>query len=203
VISRFALAGLLAVLGVAGVIALAVLALSGGADPPPGPVESAGAATLSHAERLQRAAASAGCMLANPPDEGNEHVTRALEPADYHTNPPTSGSHSPQWASDGVYKPGRTPPLGTVVHTLEHGRIDVQYRRGTPRATITALVGLYRQLEDGHHLLVFENRTGMRYAVAATAWDHLLGCPAMNVHVLAAIKEFRDTYIDKGPEIVP
>ena len=40
-------------------------------------------------------------------------------------------------------------------------------------------------------------------AVAATAWDHLLGCPRMNEQVFDAVRAFRNTYVDKGPEIVP
>jgi hypothetical protein len=43
----------------------------------------------------------------------------------------------------------------------------------------------------------------MPFAVAATAWDHQLGCPTMNDKVFDAIRAFRTDYIDKGPEIVP
>ena len=43
----------------------------------------------------------------------------------------------------------------------------------------------------------------MPYAVAATAWDHVLGCPMMNERVFDAVRAFRNTYVDKGPETVP
>jgi hypothetical protein len=52
-------------------------------------------------------------------------------------------------------------------------------------------------------MLLFENTTHMPYAVAATAWGHLLGCPQMNDRVFDALRTFRAAYIDKGPEIVP
>ena len=39
----------------------------------------------------------------------------------------------------------------------------------------------------------------MPFAVAATAWDHQLGCPTMNPKVFDAIRAFRTEYIDKGP----
>ena len=43
----------------------------------------------------------------------------------------------------------------------------------------------------------------MPYAVAATAWTHLLGCPKMNDKVFDAIRAFRLAYVDKGPEFIP
>ena len=54
-------------------------------------------------------------------------------------------------------------------------------------------------MDGGYHLLLFENGTNMPFAVAATAWDHQLGCPTMNPQVFDAIRAFRDEYIDKGP----
>ena len=89
------------------------------------------------------------------------------------------------------------------MHTLEHGRIDIQYKPGTPATTVAQLETLYNEMDGGHHLLLFENTTKMPFAVAATAWDHQLGCPTMNDKVFDAIRAFRTQYIDKGPEIVP
>ena len=43
----------------------------------------------------------------------------------------------------------------------------------------------------------------MPFAVAATAWDHQLGCTTMNPKVFDALRTFRDEHIDKGPEVVP
>ncbi len=43
----------------------------------------------------------------------------------------------------------------------------------------------------------------MPYAVAATAWGNMLGCPTMNDKVFDAIRTFKASHIDKGPEIVP
>ena len=52
-------------------------------------------------------------------------------------------------------------------------------------------------------MLLFQNTTNMPYQVAATAWTHSLTCPTMNDRVFDAIRTFRATYIDKGPEKVP
>jgi hypothetical protein len=102
-----------------------------------------------------------------------------------------------------VYPSGSTPPLGELVHTLEHGRIDVQYKPGTPQETVDQLNALLADMNEGYHLLLFENQTNMTAAVAATAWGHSLTCPEMNDQVFDAIRTFRNEYIDKGPEQVP
>ena len=90
-----------------------------------------------------------------------------------------------------------------LVHTLEHGRIDVQYKPGTPKRTVAQLEALLSEESGGYHMLLFQNTTHMRYQVAATAWGQLLGCPKMNDKVFDALRTFHDTYIDKGPERVP
>ena len=139
----------------------------------------------------------------HPAIEGAQHEERTFTEADYKTNPPTSGNHFPEWADDGVYPTGSTPPLGELVHTLEHGRIDVQYKPGTPTETVDQLNALLAETNDGYHMLLFENQTNMDAAVAATAWGHSLTCPEMNDKVFDAIRTFRNEYIDQGPENVP
>ena len=52
-------------------------------------------------------------------------------------------------------------------------------------------------------MLLYENTTGMKPQVAATAWTHSLDCPSMNDKTFDAIRTFRARYIDKGPETVP
>ena len=151
----------------------------------------------------EEAAKAAGCKLANPAFEGATHEEKDFKPSDYKTNPPTSGNHNPDWYDDGVYEPGTTPRLGMLVHTLEHGRIDIQYKPGTPAKTVDRLEALVNEMNEGYHLLLFQNTTGMEPAVAATAWTHSLTCPRMNDKVFDAIRTFRARYIDKGPETVP
>ena len=91
-----------------------------------------------------------------------------------------------------------------LVHTLEHGRIDVQYKKGTPAADVAQARGAARRAERRlpHAALREHDRTWTR-AVAATAWTHSLTCPEMNDKVFDAIRTFRARYIDKGPETVP
>ena len=152
---------------------------------------------------LAAAAKAAGCKLSSPPIEGRNHETKDFTEADYKTNPPTSGNHYPEWYQDGVYEPGGTPNLGMLVHTLEHGRIDVQYKPGTPAETVAKLEQLLAEQSDGYHMLLFQNTTNMAAQIAATAWGQSLTCPEFNDQVFDAIRTFRQRYIDKGPESVP
>ena len=154
-------------------------------------------------ERLDNAAQAAGCELRSPRNEGVAHEAREFTAADYRSNPPTSGTHFPEWAADGVYEPGTTPPLGTLVHALEHGRVQLQYAEDAAPETPARLRLLVDELEGGYHLLLYQNRTAMPYAVAATAWDQLIGCPTMNEQVFDALRAFRNAFVDKGPEVVP
>src|SRR3954468_13363656 len=180
------------------------LGVFGGGDEETADVPTGGADIPAQQEAdLKKAAAAAGCKLVDAPNEGAAHEEKEFKPSDYKQNPPTSGNHFPQWYEDGVYQPGDTPELGKLVHTLEHGRIDIQYKKGTDATTRAQLETLVNEMDGGHHLLLFENGTNMPYAVAATAWDHQLGCPTMNPKVFDAIRAFRTEYIDKGPEIVP
>ena len=89
------------------------------------------------------------------------------------------------------------------MHTLEHGRIEVQYAPGTPKETVTQLEALLGEEQDGYHMLLFQNTTGMDAAVAATAWGHSLTCPKLDDTTWDALRTFRTSYIDKGPESVP
>jgi hypothetical protein len=151
---------------------------------------------------LEPAAKDAGCKLVHAKDEGAGHESRPFTAADYGSNPPTSGAHDPTPAEDGIYDPGDTPGLGNLVHALEHGRVEVQYRSGTDPQTIKQLEALVAE-NDGYHMLLYENTTDMPFAVAATAWTQLLGCPRMNDKVFDALRTFRDRYVDQGPEQVP
>jgi hypothetical protein len=201
-----------AVLGLAVIVGVVVLAIgvlggkSGGSGNASSPSERAAASGVKLPQQqvsdIDAAAKGAGCVLQHPAIEGRGHSTKKFTAADYKTNPPTSGAHYPEWYQDGIYAPGDVPNLGMLVHTLEHGRIDVQYKPGTATRTVQGLEALLAEQDDGYHMLLFQNTTNMPYAVSATAWGQLLGCPAMNDKVYDALRTFRERYIDKGPEQV-
>jgi hypothetical protein len=200
--------GAAGVLVVAAIVALAVVALAGGGDDGGGGGGDGGSgATVSYPDDppaipqarefdLKKAAQAAGCKLQNPRNEGATHVT---SPVKYKANPPTSGNHHPNPAQDGAYE--SNPGTEHLVHALEHGRIEIQFRPNAPQRVIDQLKALYD--EDTYHTILLPNGTKMPFLVAATAWDHSLGCTQMNDRVFDAIRSFKDTYRDKGPEFVP
>ena len=148
---------------------------------------------------LFAAAKGAGCVVKTFPNEGREHITT---PGTYKTNPPTSGNHNPVPAEDGDYSGRASPAKENFVHTLEHGRVEFQYKPGTSPAVIGQMRTLFGE-GGAYHSLLFENNTGMPYQVAATAWTHLLGCPKVNAQTWDAMRAFRQRYTDQAPEQIP
>ena len=195
--------GLAAVALVAVVVVVFVVGLGGDDDPATRCRPAQAGIPAQQESDLKKAAAAAGCKLVDAENEGAGHEEKDFQASDYKQNPPTSGAHFPTWYDDGIYNAGDTPELGRLVHTLEHGRINIQYKPGTPATTVARLETLVKELDDGYHILLYENTTKMPFAVAATAWDHQLGCNTMNDKVFDAIRAFRTEYIDKGPEVVP
>jgi hypothetical protein len=136
-------------------------------------------------------------VLQHPESEGRGHTAK---PVKYKTAPPTSGAHNPTPTSDGAYL--KTPkPYEGLVHALEHGRVIIWFKPGVAPATKGALRKLYD--EDNALMVLTPNSRPMPYAVAATAWTQLLGCPSYNPKVPDAIRAFRDAYRLKGPEYFP
>jgi hypothetical protein len=158
-------------------------------------------------QTLQAAATAAGCTYKEFPEEGRNHVTTPRTPKDYKTNPPTSGDHNPNPAADGEYPAGNEPPIGNWVHTLEHGRVILQYKPGSSTATIAALQALFKEpvLSSGasYHMVIMQNNTGMPFQTAAVAWRHYLGCKDAAPRTIKAMQIFRDHFVDKGPEFIP
>jgi uncharacterized protein DUF3105 len=186
-------------LALAAIAAIVVVASSGGGGGPSKNASSLPEATDPPPEQtsnLVRAATAAGCKLSNPPIEGRTHTT---EPVKYKTNPPTSGNHDPQPASDGEY--GKDPGTMHLVHALEHGRIIIQWAPSLPKRRIAQLRGLFD--EDPYHLILTPNATKMPYQVAITAWGHLAGCKRFKNEAFDVFRAFKTRYVDKAPEFVP
>jgi hypothetical protein len=204
---QLAIGGLVGVAAIAVVVAIASGAVGGDENGGDGGAQQPSASEVNLPEQqigdLQQAAEAAGCEVNDPEITGAQHEDRDFTAEDYETNPPTSGNHNPDWYEDGVYNPGDLPRLGMIVHTLEHGRINVQYKPGTPAETVGQLEALLAEQEDGYHMLLYENTTGMDAQVAATSWGHSVTCPRMNDRVFDALRTFRLEYIDQGPENVP
>jgi hypothetical protein len=151
---------------------------------------------------LQRAVKQAGCKLElHLEDEGHEHIPQNSPTPKYKTSPPTSGSHvePPFQQADGAYL--EEPKPIDYVHSLEHGRMEIQYAPSLPEKQQLELKGLYDAMYGA--TLLFPNKT-MPYQVAATTWTNLLGCSEYKGAItLDAIRAFgRETWGKYGGEPV-
>jgi hypothetical protein len=191
---------------------VAIASSGGGSGSNAAPIHPAANGVKLPAQRitnLAQAATAAGCTIIDTPDsiartdQNRQHVAAGTK-VPYATNPPSYGPHYPAPASDGEYQPSHTPPIGYLVHALEHGRIEYQYRPGLPAADVKQLESLFNEGDGSwaaqQMLLLFQNPTGMPYAVAATAWGHVLGCKTFNPAVFDALRAFRVAYTYQGPE---
>jgi Protein of unknown function (DUF3105) len=192
------------VLGVAALVAVGIAVTAGGGSKAKGtgtptstPSIPAVAIPARKISNLAQAAKAAGCTLRNYPNFGRNHTTN---PVTYKTNPPTSGDHNPVPASDGNYVGVQTPAKEHLVHSLEHGRIEVQYGPGVTPHQIGQLESLFNERQQ--YMLLFKNNTNMPYPVAVTAWQHMLACPQFNSKIFDAIRAFRDAYTLKAPEFI-
>lgn len=151
---------------------------------------------------LEKAAKAADCVLRlELKDEGHKHLAPTATPPDYKTSPPTSGNHaeSPYQQADGAYS--EMPDETFLVHSLEHGRMQIQYSPDLPEDDQLELKGLYDTMYGG--TLFFPN-TNMDYAVAASTWTNLIGCPEYKgAATLDAIRAFgKETWGRYGGEPV-
>lgn len=184
-------AGALLALIVIGVIV--VVATAGGGS----------SSSSANASAVTTDAKTAGCTYKQFKSEGRTHTTSKVK---YKTNPPTSGSHNPTPAQDGVYAAGNSPAPEAFVHSLEHGRVEFQYAKGASAADQAKLKKLAESKFNGtagYHTLMFENDTNMPARFAATAWTRSITCDSLSPQSIKALESFRNAFTDKGPEFIP
>ena len=131
------------VLVVAVIVVIGIVALAGGGS------------SSADTSNLAADATAAGCTFKTFKSEGRNHTTGKVT---YKTNPPTSGNHNPTPAQDGLYAPGNEPNPENYVHSLEHGRIEFEYKKGTPQAQVAQLQKLAEEPLNGsagYHVLMF------------------------------------------------
>lgn len=159
--------------------------------PYPGPAET----------DLAAAASAAGCVVREGlPEEGHQHLGPDEPVPDYRTVPPTSGDHidPPLQQADGAW--AEPAAQVNVVHSLEHGRVAIQYAPVLPERDQLALKGLYDTVYSAS--LLFPNPE-MPYAAAATSWRNLIGCPRWRGEkTLDAIRAFGVANWGQGREPV-
>lgn len=151
---------------------------------------------------LDQAAKAAGCKVElQLEDEGSEHLPQNSPLPNYKTNPPTSGNHvePPYQQADGAYS--QEPSELDVVHSLEHGRMAIEYSPELPEKAQLELKGLYDTMYGA--TLLFPNDK-IPYDVSAATWTNLIGCKTYKgAATLDAIRAFgRETWGKYGGEPV-
>src|SRR3954469_21202518 len=161
---------------------IAIVALAGGGD------------DKADTSNLAKNATGAGGTFKPHPSEGRHQRAGKLK---YKTNPPTSGPHNPTPAQDGIYASGNEPAPGNYVHSLEHGRIEFQYKPGTSKADVAKFQKLAEEDLNGtaaYHVLMFQNNTKMPTQFALTAWTKSLTCNRLDAKSIAVMRQFRKAY---------
>lgn len=148
---------------------------------------------------LAKAAAAAECAVHEDlPEEGHGHLTPDDPRPSYGTVPPTSGDHigPPLQQADGAWADPAAQVA--VVHSLEHGRVAIQYAPDLPEDDQLALKGLYDSAYSAS--LLFPN-PDMPYEVAATSWRNQITCPEwQGEKTLDAIHAFGVAHWGQGRE---
>jgi Protein of unknown function (DUF3105) len=177
----------------AALVGIALLGSSSGGDPRD--FEAAKAPPRKHQE-LRPAVDAAGCELEQLREEGRRETDA---PVEYASNPPHSGDHARQPATDAAYY-DNPPEDEALVHSLLHGRVLIWFDPSLAEERKARLKAIYD--EDPEHVILVP-REGMPYEVAVTSWRRRMGCERFTDATFDAVRGFRDAFRDQGLEFVP
>jgi len=146
-------------------------------------------------------ATSCGTLVQEQANGGHLHTANNCDPVSYASNPPSSGTHYPDWAA---YKTYTAPvPWGFLVHDLEHGAIVMVYNcpAGCPAEVAQAqafIDGLAPDAACGGGpmkiVLAPDHTLDVRWAASAWTWTLRSNCFDM-----AAFSSFVSSHYD-GPD---
>lgn len=131
------------------------------------------------------------------PSEGTDHVESGTS-VEYDTMPPTSGPHYSSATDAGFYE--ETPPLGNLVHSLEHGAVVIYYDpealSSSAEEDLTELASTYT--DTWASVIVAPHPESSPEApYVLTAWRHLLRLEEYREDVVRA---FLAEFLGRGPE---
>ena len=137
-------------------------------------------------------------QVESAPSQGNQHVASGTN-IDYERVPPLSGAHyGDQVTSAGYYE--ETPPLGAVVHALEHGAVVIYYDPAalTPEAEASLRAWAQHHQDYWAGVVVAPNpNENPEHPYVLTAWRHEL---ALDGYDAQAVQAFAGEYLGRGPE---
>lgn len=210
-LAGYAVGGLIATIAVVAAIVLLTGGSGGGGNEVAAEILPDGGSypEPADAESVAAAAKAAGCELDSyRAKDRSPHSVDPDEKIEWPTKPPAGGRHYQEWADDGSYE--QAPNVNMLVHSLEHGRVIVWFKKSLPAKQRAALKAYYDS--DSYQMILTPDETGSEYAVAATAWNgdpepdgtgRLLGCPTYSDDIFTALEAFKDEHRSKGPEAVP
>ena len=140
-------------------------------------VRSGGAPALSGS--LRASLEREGCAADNRSDAGRTHVPQA----GYTVDPPAGGDHDPVPAPAGFYDTGDVPTDGHLVHSLEHGYVDIWYGNGLSTDQVNSLKSFADQ--DKVLVISYPNLPAGK-SVAMTTWGRLQSCDKVDTDEIQA-----------------
>lgn len=126
-------------------------------------------------------------------NDGREHVTTMPDLSTYSSNPPTSGPHNPDPLPKGVYTTEQDD--GRLIHSLEHGYINISYKDANDKALVEKLTNLMKDYSGRKVILV--PRAKDESAIAVAGWTRLLKLEAFDEQ---QIRDFIRAFLGQGPE---
>lgn len=123
------------------------------------------------------------------------HIPEGTKSQDYNSNPPTSGQHYPAPAKNGVHE--EELPDQRLVHNLEHGYVWIAYKSDISGETKDKLKEI---VEEDNWKVVMVPRSTNDVPVILVAWGRYL---KMQEADFEKVKEFIETYRNRGPERTP
>jgi len=130
-----------------------------------------------------RTMTAAGCTdLEKPADQGRTHLPSGGSYT-YQQQPPTSGPHDPTPLPAGVYTTAQ--PETNMVHSLEHGAVEIYYSDAVPQDVVQALSSVAKTSDRAIMTPApqtlsppIESGKSFTSALAFAAWDRLVQCPS-------------------------
>ncbi len=186
-------------------LSLPALALTLACSESPGTSQGADAALASDGGRFEAGTPAEGgscnTTVRSFPLSPGTHVPICSAVA-YSSNPPTSGSHYPIWAS---YRSYPAPVArGFWVHDLEHGAIVITYNCQNCAGQIAALEAFLAArpvdplcISPVRHRFVVTPDPLLDTVFAASAWGHALRSSCFDLDALGA---FIDAHYARAPE---
>jgi len=127
---------------------------------------------------------------------GRDHVSNP----NYERLPPTSGPHSPSWATGGFYTADDAPPLSEIVHSLEHGAVVVYYDPAGVSSEARQSMQQFgnRYTDDFMSFIAVPTPVEDPEATyVVTAWTKQL---TMDTYDEETVRQFTAEYLGRGPE---